>query len=66
MQNNAGVFRTAELLKEGCEKMDSVYKEFDSVKVLTSFHSPHLLVDPSHSCYGDLRLVIKDWCGILI
>ena len=57
MQNNAGVFRTAELLEEGCEKIDSVYKEFDSVKVLSSFHSPLpicWLNPPPRPSYGAL------------
>jgi len=33
MQNNAAVFRTAEVLKEGCELMDDVWKMKDDVGV---------------------------------
>uniref|UniRef100_A0A673L5A6 succinate dehydrogenase n=1 Tax=Sinocyclocheilus rhinocerous TaxID=307959 RepID=A0A673L5A6_9TELE len=32
MQNHAAVFRTGDVLKEGCEKMDSVYKSMDDIK----------------------------------
>ncbi|KAI2653185.1 Succinate dehydrogenase [ubiquinone] flavoprotein subunit, mitochondrial [Labeo rohita] len=32
MQNHAAVFRTGDVLKEGCEKMDSVYKSLDDIK----------------------------------
>ena len=33
MQKHAGVFRNNELLKEGCEKINKIYKEFDNVYV---------------------------------
>ncbi len=32
MQNHAAVFRTGDVLKEGCEKMDSIYKSMDDMK----------------------------------
>ncbi|TRY74343.1 hypothetical protein DNTS_032037, partial [Danionella cerebrum] len=32
MQNHAAVFRTGEVLKEGCDKMASVYKSLDDIK----------------------------------
>jgi len=33
MQKHAGVFRNDKLLKEGCDKLDDIYKEFDNVYV---------------------------------
>lgn len=33
MQKNAAVFRTGEILKEGCQLITEVYKSFDDVKV---------------------------------
>lgn len=33
MQNNAAVFRTSELLREGCEKIDHVFDAFADVRV---------------------------------
>jgi succinate dehydrogenase / fumarate reductase, flavoprotein subunit len=33
MQADAAVFRTSKTLKEGCEKMDKIYRGFDDVKV---------------------------------
>jgi len=33
MQNNAAVFRTGEVLEEGCQKLDDLYKEMKDVKV---------------------------------
>jgi succinate dehydrogenase / fumarate reductase flavoprotein subunit len=33
MQNNAAVFRTGEILQEGCTLIDSVYQSFSQVKV---------------------------------
>ena len=33
MQSNAAVFRTSEVLTEGCEKIDSVWKQMDDVSV---------------------------------
>ena len=33
MQKHAGVFRNDKLLKEGVEKMDSIYKSFDDVSI---------------------------------
>ncbi|MGV6850548.1 MAG: succinate dehydrogenase flavoprotein subunit [bacterium] len=33
MQNYAAVFRTGEVLAEGCEKMEEVYKMFENIKV---------------------------------
>uniref|UniRef100_A0A672NQI7 succinate dehydrogenase n=1 Tax=Sinocyclocheilus grahami TaxID=75366 RepID=A0A672NQI7_SINGR len=32
MQSHAAVFRTGDTLKEGCDKMDSVYKSLDDIK----------------------------------
>lgn len=32
MQNHAAVFRTGDVLKEGCVKMESVYKSMDDIK----------------------------------
>lgn len=32
MQTHAAVFRTGDVLKEGCDKMDSVYKSMDDIK----------------------------------
>ena len=33
MQENAAVFRTGSVLKEGCEKIDKIFEEFDDIKV---------------------------------
>jgi succinate dehydrogenase / fumarate reductase flavoprotein subunit len=33
MQSNAAVFRTSEVLKEGCEKIDSVWEQMDDVSL---------------------------------
>ncbi|HKJ94308.1 MAG TPA: succinate dehydrogenase flavoprotein subunit [Gammaproteobacteria bacterium] len=33
MQNYAAVFRTEETLKEGCDRMDEIYKSFEDVRV---------------------------------
>jgi succinate dehydrogenase / fumarate reductase flavoprotein subunit len=33
MQNNAAVFRTGEVLQEGCEQIESVYRSFSEVSV---------------------------------
>ncbi len=33
MQNDAAVFRTAETLKQGCERIDAVYAQFEDVHV---------------------------------
>ena len=33
MQKHAGVFRNDKLLKEGVEKMDNLYKEFENVSI---------------------------------
>lgn len=33
MQNNAAVFRTSEVLKEGCDKIDEVWKQMSDVSV---------------------------------
>ena len=33
MQSDAAVFRTSKTLKEGCDKMDAVFKSFDDVRV---------------------------------
>ncbi len=33
MQNNAAVFRTSEVLKEGCEKIDEVWKQMSDISV---------------------------------
>ena len=33
MQSNAAVFRTSEVLSEGCEKIDAVWKQMDDVSV---------------------------------
>ncbi|MGH8121176.1 MAG: succinate dehydrogenase flavoprotein subunit, partial [Rudaea sp.] len=33
MQSDATVFRTAKTLKEGCDKMDRIFKSFDDVRV---------------------------------
>ena len=33
MQSNAAVFRTSEVLTEGCEKIDAVWKQMDDVSV---------------------------------
>uniref|UniRef100_A0A8D0CKU0 succinate dehydrogenase n=1 Tax=Scleropages formosus TaxID=113540 RepID=A0A8D0CKU0_SCLFO len=32
MQSNAAVFRTGSILKEGCDKMDSIYRSMDDIK----------------------------------
>lgn len=32
MQNHAAVFRTGDVLKEGCAKMDEIYKTMDDIK----------------------------------
>uniref|UniRef100_A0A671KYQ1 succinate dehydrogenase n=1 Tax=Sinocyclocheilus anshuiensis TaxID=1608454 RepID=A0A671KYQ1_9TELE len=32
MQSHAAVFRTGDVLKEGCDKMDSIYKSLDDIK----------------------------------
>ncbi|XP_046672595.1 succinate dehydrogenase [ubiquinone] flavoprotein subunit, mitochondrial-like isoform X1 [Homalodisca vitripennis] len=36
MQNHAAVFRSAESLQEGCQKMDSLYKSLSDLKVFDS------------------------------
>lgn len=36
MQNNAAVFRSGEILNEGCAKLDDLYKELKDVKVYLS------------------------------
>ena len=33
MQNNAAVFRTSEVLKEGCQEIDAIWKQMDDVSV---------------------------------
>ena len=33
MQENAAVFRTGGVLKEGCEKISKIYEEFEDIKV---------------------------------
>ena len=33
MQTNAAVFRDGPSLKEGCEKLDELYKEMEDIKV---------------------------------
>jgi succinate dehydrogenase (ubiquinone) flavoprotein subunit len=33
MQNHAAVFRTGSVLKEGCTKMDAIYKDLEHIKV---------------------------------
>ena len=33
MQENAAVFRTGSVLKEGCEKIANIYSEFEDIKV---------------------------------
>lgn len=41
MQAHAAVFRTGDVLKEGCVKMDAVYKTLDDIKTFDrgwSFH----------------------------
>ena len=37
MQNNAAVFRTGDVLKEGVEKITQVYKHMDDLKVCWIF-----------------------------
>ena len=34
MQNNAAVFRTGEVLKEGCELMEDTIKQMPDLKVI--------------------------------
>jgi len=33
MQNNAAVFRSGEILEEGCAKLDDLYEDLKNVKV---------------------------------
>lgn len=33
MQNNAAVFRTGSVLKEGCEKLDAIYSKMNDLKL---------------------------------
>ena len=33
MQSYASVFRTGDILKEGCDKMAEIYEEMDDLKV---------------------------------
>jgi len=33
MQNNAAVFRTGEVLEEGCQKLEDLFREMKDVKV---------------------------------
>ena len=37
MQNNAAVFRTGEVLEEGCEITQEVYDDMKNMKVCTFF-----------------------------
>lgn len=34
MQNHAAVFRTGNVLKEGCEKMTALWSKMDDIKVM--------------------------------
>lgn len=36
MQNHAAVFRTGEVLQEGCEKMAALWPKMDDIKVILS------------------------------
>ena len=37
MQNNAAVFRSGEVLEEGCTKLDGLYEDLKNVKVCFKF-----------------------------
>ena len=59
MQNNAAVFRTGEVLEEGCQKLEDLFREMKDVKV--NDRSIKLCLSLHHLC----RCLIKALCGTL-
>lgn len=58
MQNNAAVFRSGEILEEGCTKLDSLYKDLKDVKVCIKLCAAMIMIFVH-------RYSIKELCGTL-